>query len=83
MQHHLRQSLVKLPFPLTPRFKSMFQRGIESLDGLDETYISSLSWYFVVLFGLMGVNSLIMDGEGGIAVEFAAALIPLQRTLLP
>lgn len=56
---------VKLPFPLTPRFKSMFQRGIESLEGLDETYISSLSWYFVVLFGMMGVNSLLMGGDGG------------------
>lgn len=43
----------------------MFQRGVESLEGLDVTYVSSLSWYFVVLFGLMGVNSLIMGGEGG------------------
>lgn len=75
---------VKLPFPLTPRFKSMFQRGVESLEGLDVTYVSSLSWYFVVLFGLMGVNSLIMGGEGG--TPFACLCggtlihVALQRT---
>lgn len=51
----------------------MFQRGVESLEGLDVTYVSSLSWYFVVLFGLMGVNSLIMGGEGGSALAFDAS----------
>lgn len=35
--------LVKIPFPLTPSFKSMLQRGIP-LASLDVTYVTSLSW---------------------------------------
>jgi hypothetical protein len=35
--------LVKIPFPLTPSFKSMLQRGI-LLASLDVTYVTSLSW---------------------------------------
>jgi len=55
---------VKIPFPLTVRFKPLLQRGIE-LASLDVSYVSSLSWYFLVLFGLRGVLSLAL-GEGNV-----------------
>ena len=43
--------IVKVPFALTPRFKMMLQQGID-LKSLSASYVSSLSWYFIVMFGI-------------------------------
>eukprot|EP00295_Goniomonas_pacifica_P041705 CAMPEP_0175988184 /NCGR_PEP_ID=MMETSP0108-20121206/51112_1 /TAXON_ID=195067 ORGANISM="Goniomonas pacifica, Strain CCMP1869" /NCGR_SAMPLE_ID=MMETSP0108 /ASSEMBLY_ACC=CAM_ASM_000204 /LENGTH=145 /DNA_ID=CAMNT_0017319521 /DNA_START=20 /DNA_END=457 /DNA_ORIENTATION=- len=51
--------MVKIPFPLSLRFKSMTQRGVE-LSSLDVTFVSSFSWYILVSVGLQGVLSLIL-----------------------
>lgn len=46
--------LGKVPFPLSPSFRPMLQRGID-LPTLDVSYYTSLSYYILLLFGLRGV----------------------------
>ncbi|CAM6082920.1 unnamed protein product [Calypogeia fissa] len=52
----------KIPFPLTQRFRAMLQNGID-LSSVDVSYVSSRSWYFLNLFGLRGLFSLILGEE--------------------
>ena len=56
--------VIKLPFPLTPRFKQMLQANIGTSD-MDVTWVSSLSWYFLNLFGLNSVYRLLLGEENG------------------
>ena len=51
---------LKLPFSVpSNHFRSMLQRGVD-LNALDISYVSSLSWYFLVTFGLNGVMGLLL-----------------------
>ncbi|KAF7510721.1 hypothetical protein GJ744_006087 [Endocarpon pusillum] len=54
--------ILKLPFPLTIRFKSMLQSGVMTRD-LDVRWVSSLSWYFLCLFGLQPVFAFILGND--------------------
>jgi ER membrane protein complex subunit 3 len=58
--------ILKLPFPLTIRFKSMLQSGVMTRD-LDVRWVSSLSWYFLCLFGLQPVFGFILGSDNGMA----------------
>merc|ERR1719498_1512142 len=54
--------LGKIPFPLTPSFKGMLQRGI-ALTTLDTAYVTSMSWYFLVTFGMRGLYSIVLGAN--------------------
>eukprot|EP01098_Paradermamoeba_levis_P011258 TRINITY_DN4816_c0_g1_i1.p1 TRINITY_DN4816_c0_g1~~TRINITY_DN4816_c0_g1_i1.p1 ORF type:complete len:281 (-),score=73.62 TRINITY_DN4816_c0_g1_i1:145-900(-) len=59
--------VAKLPFYLTHKFKPMIQKSMETIP-LDTSYVTSLSWYFLVLFGIRGLTSLVL-GEKNLADE--------------
>ncbi|EUD68690.1 hypothetical protein C922_01090 [Plasmodium inui San Antonio 1] len=50
--------VAKIPFPLTYKFKSTLQMGMD-IQLLDMKFVSSLSWYFLVMFGSSGLISII------------------------
>ncbi|ETV80873.1 hypothetical protein H257_06329 [Aphanomyces astaci] len=56
--------LLKVPFSLSQRFKAMLQRGID-MATLDVSYVSSLSLYFLIMFGMSGFMSLLL-GKGNL-----------------
>lgn len=54
--------VMKLPFPLTNKFKEMLQANINTQD-LDVRWVTSISWYILLLIGLGGVYTLILGSE--------------------
>ena len=56
--------IAKIPFYLPTSFRLMVQRGV-NIGGLDVTYVSSLSWYFLAMFGLQGVYYLLLGANSG------------------
>lgn len=60
--------LVQIPFPLTNAFRPMLQRGVDLGGALDVSYVSSLSWYFLVMFGMGSLFQLVL-GPGDHVVD--------------
>lgn len=56
--------IMKLPFPLTIKFKSMLQAGVATRD-MDPRWMSSISWYFLCIFGLQSVFNFLLGSDNG------------------
>lgn len=71
---------LKVPFPMpSSRFRLMLQRGVD-LSTLDVSYVSSLSWYFLITFGLSGVYKLILGEDADLD---DTKMMQMQVTSLP
>ena len=56
--------IAKVPFTLGFKFKSILQQGFK-LEALDPQYVSSMSWCFLLIFGLQGLMSLVLSDTSG------------------
>lgn len=55
----------------------MLQSGVQTRD-LDVRWVSSLSWYFLNLFGLQSVFNFILGGDNGTYYTFSPSQIELK-----
>jgi hypothetical protein len=60
--------IMKLPFPLTIKFKSMLQAGVQTKE-MDPRWMSSISWYFLCIFGLQFVYVFLLGSDNGMLMS--------------
>jgi hypothetical protein len=56
--------IAKFPFALSARLRAMVQKGVD-IDNLDCSYVTSLSLYLLMLFGLQGITTLLLGDNLG------------------
>lgn len=54
--------IMKLPFPLTIKFKDMLQNGVMT-ENLDVRWVSAISWYFISVLGMNPLYNLIQGSD--------------------
>ncbi|CAD8047919.1 unnamed protein product [Paramecium primaurelia] len=73
----------KVPFPLTQKFRTMLQRGVD-VQNLDVRYISSISIYFVLLFGgLQKIQQLMFGDDNDEFVDDTQMQMQMQMMGMP
>jgi hypothetical protein len=73
--------IMKLPFPITIKFKSMLQAGVQTKD-MDPRWMSSISWYFLCIFGLQFVYVFLL-GSDNAASQVAQQMQQQQQPMMP
>lgn len=69
--------VMKLPFPLTLKFKQMLQSGVMTSD-LDVRWVSSVSWYFIATLGLNSVYNILINNA-----TLGSQLMQQQQQMVP
>ncbi|KAF1730367.1 hypothetical protein ACQRIT_000974 [Beauveria bassiana] len=72
--------IMKLPFPITIKFKSMLQAGVQTKD-MDPRWMSSISWYFLCIFGLQFVYVFLLGSDNAasqLAQQMQAQQMPMN-----
>ena len=76
----------QMPFPLGHKFKNMLQQGIQ-VRALDPTYVSSMSWSFLLVYGLGAVNGLILKDPKSVEqmelMASGAGMMTANNTMQP
>ncbi|KAF4965229.1 hypothetical protein FSARC_6948 [Fusarium sarcochroum] len=70
--------IMKLPFPITIKFKSMLQAGVQTRE-MDPRWMSSISWYFLCIFGLQFVYVFLLGSDNAasqVAQQMQAQQMP-------
>tara|TARA_B110000285_G_C14960580_1_gene531473 strand:+ start:500 stop:958 length:459 start_codon:yes stop_codon:yes gene_type:complete len=63
--------ICKFPFPLGTNFKQMTQQGVRLLN-LDPSWVSSMSWSFLLIYGLSGILQLLITDRAALAESMMA-----------
>lgn len=67
----------KVPFPLTQKFRELLQSGV-SVASLNVQYISSISLYFLTLFGFSSLYRIILSESEDDLSSTMAAMNPMM-----
>jgi ER membrane protein complex subunit 3 len=67
----------KVPFPLTQKFRELLQSGV-SVMSLDVQYISSISLYFLTLFGFSSLYKIFLSEQEDDMMNQLAGMNPMM-----
>ena len=74
--------LAKVPFALTQKCKTMTQSGID-MESLDVRYVSGVSFYFLIMFGLGQINHLFLRDDSDANIKMSPMMAnPAQNPMM-
>jgi hypothetical protein len=74
--------LLKLPFSLTQKFRSMMQQGL-NLPDVDVSYVSAISWCLILVFGLNNIIQFFDGGEDFSIMQQQEQMMKQPMNLMP